>query len=352
MGDVRISDLIPKNHNLATTDLFEVSTFNGIGYDSYSITGQEIINGIGSSFVPYTGATSNVNLGVYGLTTEYLQVNTTPTTYARGVGKLGWDDADGTLEFQLKGGNVTLQIGQEQVARVVNKTSPLITLQESAYQAVIIKGATGQRLSVRLAQADSDANSASTIGIVTETILGNQEGFICTSGQVREINTTGSLQGETWADGDILYLSGTTAGALTNVKPTAPIHTVIIGYVEYAHAIHGKIYVKVDNGYELDELHNVAITSVAKGNSLEYDGSLWRNVGIKYTIELIDALTVDFYAAYDLKINSVTNILNSPTTTILDDGVSYTLGNTIASGSKITVTVNTASVVTLNVDKV
>lgn len=68
----------------------------------------------------------------------------------------------------------------------------------------------------------------------------------------------------------------------------------------------------------------------------------------KYTIELIDALTTDFYAPYNLKINSVTNILNAPTITLQDDGAAYTLGNTIASGSKITVTANTASVVTLN----
>jgi len=71
-----------------------------------------------------------------------------------------------------------------------------------------------------------------------------------------------------------------------------------------------------------------------------------------YTVELMDALTVDFYAPYDLKINSVTNILNTPTTTILDDGAAYTLTNTILIGSKITVTVNTAAVVNLNVEKV
>jgi len=68
----------------------------------------------------------------------------------------------------------------------------------------------------------------------------------------------------------------------------------------------------------------------------------------KFTIELIDALTTDFYAPYNLSIDSVTNILNSPTITIQDDGVAYTLGNTIASGSRITITANTASVVTLN----
>jgi hypothetical protein len=72
---------------------------------------------------------------------------------------------------------------------------------------------------------------------------------------------------------------------------------------------------------------------------------------ILYTIELIDALTVDFYAPYDLKINTVTDILNSPTTTIEDDGVPYTLTNTILAGSKVTVTVDTAAVVNLNITK-
>lgn len=67
----------------------------------------------------------------------------------------------------------------------------------------------------------------------------------------------------------------------------------------------------------------------------------------RWTIELIDALTVDFYAPFSMSIDTVTNILNSPTITILDDDSAYTLGNTIATGSKITVTADTASVVSL-----
>ena len=194
-----------------------------------------------------------------------------------GVAVMRWNDTDGTLDLDLKGGNVTLQIGQEQVVRVVNKET--VDLLESNYQAVKVSGATGQRLSVQLAQANNDPNSATTIGLVTETILKNQEGFITTSGQVREINTTGSLQGETWNDGDVLYLSPTTAGNITNVKPVAPQHLIVIGYVEYAHAIHGKIFVKVDNGYELDELHNVLISSGYTSQNLTYNSQLklWRN---------------------------------------------------------------------------
>lgn len=72
---------------------------------------------------------------------------------------------------------------------------------------------------------------------------------------------------------------------------------------------------------------------------------------VVFTIELIDALTVDFYAPYDLQINSITDILNSPVTTIEDDGVPYVLTNTILAGSLITVTVDTAAVVNLNITK-
>jgi hypothetical protein len=68
-----------------------------------------------------------------------------------------------------------------------------------------------------------------------------------------------------------------------------------------------------------------------------------------WTIELIDSQSVDFYSPYDLVIESITNIVNSPTIQIKDDGVTYTLGNTISVGSKITINVNTASVVNLNI---
>jgi hypothetical protein len=66
---------------------------------------------------------------------------------------------------------------------------------------------------------------------------------------------------------------------VTKVKPTAPNHLVIVGYVVSAHITQGSIFVKVDNGYELDELHNVLITSVADNNLLQYDStaSLWKN---------------------------------------------------------------------------
>lgn len=66
-----------------------------------------------------------------------------------------------------------------------------------------------------------------------------------------------------------------------------------------------------------------------------------------YTVELMDVLTVDFYAPLSFSIDSVTDIVNAPTTTILVAGAAYTLGFSIAIGAKITVTVSTAAVVQL-----
>jgi hypothetical protein len=252
----------------------------GSGITVTQSNGEITIATSGGSYVPYTGATGNVDLGEYELKAGQIEFDQTPTGTA-GIAVMRWNDTDGTVDVGMKGGNVTLQVGQEQLARVVNKVGS--DLLEADYQVVRVRlvsegGAAGQRLAVVLAQANNDTNSATTIGIVTETILNNQEGFVTTSGVVREIDTTGSLQGETWVDGDILYLSGTTAGQLTNIKPSAPTHTIIIGFVEYAHANHGKIFVKVDNGYEIDELHNVNISSPATNDILQYNSSgLWVN---------------------------------------------------------------------------
>jgi hypothetical protein len=93
------------------------------------------------------------------------------------------------------------------------------------------------------------------------------------------------LQGETWTDGDVLYLSPTTAGRITNVKPTGLTgHIVVIGYVEYAHSQHGKIYTKIMNGWEVEELHNVAdvsYTTPIDADSLlikDSTASLWKRL--------------------------------------------------------------------------
>ena len=277
----KISQMTPKGADLEATDLIEVSTLVSGSYVTKSMTGDELVLNSLSGYVPYTGATQNVDLGEYELKAGQLTLDVSPTGTAA-VGTTRWNNTLGSSETTLKGGSVILKNGVDLVARVVNKVTPNATLTKANYTAVRVSGAQGQRLAVAYAQANNDNNSADTIGLVTETIATNQEGFIITVGQIEDINTTGSLQGETWADGDVLYLSSTIPGAITNIKPTAATaHIVVIGYVEYAHVNHGKIYVKIMNGWELDELHNVYINTgtLANNDALIYESStqLWKN---------------------------------------------------------------------------
>lgn len=200
---------------------------------------------------------------------DYVGFDNTPTLGTVTPGTVYWDDGNGTLSLNLKGGNVDCLIGEQEYARVYNDTALTLTKGQIVY----ISGAQGNRVAVKLAQADSDANSAHTIGFVAETIAAGGEGWVQISGPMYKLNTLGTIAGDT------VYLSPTTPGLWTTTKPVAPNHLVILGFIERVHATVGSIFIKVDNGYELDELHNVKITSVANNDILQYDntGSFWKN---------------------------------------------------------------------------
>ena len=88
-----------------------------------------------------------------------------------------------------------------------------------------------------------------------------------------------------YTDGAQLYFSPTTAGTYTTTKPYAPQHLVYVAIVEHAHPTQGKLFVKVQNGYELDELHNVAAQSPSNGQVIIYNAStsLWEKANITGT---------------------------------------------------------------------
>lgn len=139
-------------------------------------------------------------------------------------------------------------------------------------QVVYAYQATGNKMSVKLAKANSDATSAKTIGMVYDTSIANgAEGYIIIQGVIEGIDTS------MYSAGDTLYLSGTTFGGTTATKPYAPTHLVYVGIVERSNAGNGQIYVRCQNGYELDEIHDVDLitTPPVNGDVLTYNGSLW-----------------------------------------------------------------------------
>jgi hypothetical protein len=211
------------------------------------------------------------NLDVTSAKADYFDFDTTAVT-ADAVARVAWDDGYGTEKVGLKGGNVNLYEGQQLFVRAYNGSGTAMTKGQIVY----IVGAQGNRVDVRLAQANAESTSANTIGMVAEAIAAGGEGFVQVSGSIPKLDTN------TLTAGQALYLSPTTAGAYTATKPTAPNHLVVLGWVERVSATVGSIYLKVDNGYELDELHNVNITSATSGNTLIYDATAgyWKNANI------------------------------------------------------------------------
>ena len=152
---------------------------------------------------------------------------------------------------------------------VRNQTGATLT----AGTIVYINGATGNRPTVTKAQANNDANSAQTFGFVKTSIANNGFGFVIVRGELENVDTSALTEGVQ------LYLSPTTAGTWTTTKPSAPQHLVYVGICVRAHPTQGVILVAVQNGYELNELHDVQITSPTNGQVLKYNSStsLWYN---------------------------------------------------------------------------
>lgn len=229
-------------------------------------------------------------------------------TISSAVGRITWDSGDGTLSVGLKGGNVNLPIGQEEVVLAYNGTGSAL----SKGTVVYISGAQGQRPSISKASASSEGTSSKTLGLVSEPIDSGSEGFVTTFGILRGINTASFIQGSA------VWLS-TTAGNISQNPPSPPNHSVFIGYCVKSHSSSGEIFVKVQNGYELNELHNVLLSSVSDNQIISYDSStsLWKNQDIADVIE--DA--GDIIISGNLTVNGVTTSVKSTSLIINDKNI-------------------------------
>lgn len=175
---------------------------------------------------------------------------------------------DGIAE-PLVGGSIVANT-EKLLCVVRNQTGATLSKKTVVY----ITGASGNRPLVSKAQANAESTSSKVFGILQQDILHNGTGYAVTEGQLTGVDTS------MYTEGQLLYLSPTIAGDLTATKPSAPNHMVFCGYVVRSHPTDGIIEVKVQNGFELNELHNVAINGVSNGDLLQYDSAtgLWKNV--------------------------------------------------------------------------
>ena len=141
-------------------------------------------------------------------------------------------------------------------------------------QAVYVTSADGTNMIVGLASNASEATSSKTMGLLNATVVANGFADVVTEGLLDGLNTSTATVGDpVW-----LGTSGNLIYGLVN-KPYAPNHLVFIGIVTRVNANNGEIFVKVQNGFELDEIHDVDLKTTTKvnGHLLGYNGSLWVN---------------------------------------------------------------------------
>ena len=240
------------------------------GVTDWNIGDWAIFNGSIWQKIDNTDAVTSVN----GLTG-------TVVLTAANVGAVGTiASADGSIVVTTVGTAVDLSVSTTSPASVLleqvrNTTGATLTKGTAVY----ISGATGQIPTVSKALANSDATSAQTLGLITSNLANNANGFVTIIGLVTNLNTSA------YTDGQQLYLSPTVAGTLTATKPYAPEHLVYMAVVAHAHPTQGKLIVKVQNGYELDELHNVSAQSPTTGQTIVYNSvtSLWEKNTVSLT---------------------------------------------------------------------
>jgi hypothetical protein len=243
---------------------------------------------------------------------------------------------------------------------IVDKAEALTTLGRNStgatlYEGTIVRieGSTGNRPNFVKAQGNNDANSAQTFGVVMTDIANNSDGYVLVQGTLHDLDTrtgaggaTNPFTDVTLADGDLLYLHPTIAGYVTNIKPLAPQHLVYVGVVTRTSPTNGTIVYRIQNGYELYELHDVAPLPYINNGVLYRDTAtnLWKSATISTLLGGTPLLTVPTLAQVTTAGNTTTNAItvgglnlssNIAITTNNAYGLNYVTFTSLTSGQGI-----------------
>ncbi len=190
-------------------------------------------------------------------------------------GTIGVTGAGTTAEYIRGDGSLAtfpsiISEAQNLVTEVYNSSGATLTKGTVVY----INGGQGNLPTITKAIATGDPTSAQTYGVVRSDITNMNNGYVVVTGRLADLDT------RDYTPGQQLYLSSTTAGAWTPTKQYAPAHLVYVGIVVRAHPTQGVVEILIQNGFEMDELHNVAAQNPDNNDILQFKTStnLWTKV--------------------------------------------------------------------------
>jgi hypothetical protein len=272
-----LSSSIASTDNTQNGRLDSLETASGsirTDFNSFTSSYTTVSGSLDSRLDTLENTTSSTNL-------NYIDFDTTPSVSSI-EGRLLWNNVDGTLDLGLKGGNVTLQVGQETLYEVRNETGIQIPNGTAVYANGVTVGS--GRITVAPFTSNGTIRDINFLGLATENISNGVNGYVTHFGYTRGLDTRGTAASsiavgdENWSVGDILYAHPTAAGKLTNVKPK---HEISVAIIINRHQSSGVVFVRPISFGHLFDNHDVDINtgSITTGDLLIYDSgnSVWRN---------------------------------------------------------------------------
>jgi len=258
------------------TSTLSALSFLGVSSETQTLQnvtdlGSTTTNSITANGFVKSGGTASQFLKANGSvdSTTYLSTQVVPVGGTTGQILAKVDDTDYNLEWIENYANYT------SVLKHTVKASVALT----KGQAVYVSGASGTNMLVSKASNVSESTSSKTLGLIAQDLAINGQGFVITEGLLSNINTNSATIGDpVWlgVDGALIY-------GLAS-KPYAPAHLVFIGIVTRVSATVGEIFVKVQNGFELREIHDVDLITTSPSNNeiltFESSTSLWKNKSV------------------------------------------------------------------------
>lgn len=242
-------------------------------YNPKNTTWSEVTGGGGSTDTTSLSNRINAKLNIVDTTNAFLisvsQPNDSSLTFVKGTTSTNY-----IIRSSVAGSATRL------VTNVYNNTGSTIAKGSVVY----ISGRHSSNLpTIALAIGNNEENSYKTFALVENDIPTSSSGVVIQAGKIENLN----LPTSSFTDGDILYLSPSVPGGVTITKPLAPNHICKIGSVTRAHPQFGSIEIKIENGWQLDELSDVQIPLYPNDSTLlQYSrvDSLWHSVSIPNAI--------------------------------------------------------------------
>lgn len=209
--------------------------------DGYTPGGQPV-RGLGyTGSRGATGYTGSISANIGPLNT--VNFNTEGPQRALTTGDIAWNPDEDCLDIHHADGT-TLQTGLEHHLRVHNHTGNTIANGTVVLFAGVENASSIAMPIVGKYLADSSASPLFLIGVLTTDLAPNGTGRATTFGYVRDLDTTGTLVGESWTQGDLLWGHPTIPGALTKVRPSAPNVATSIAAVAKVGTTDGQLLVR------------------------------------------------------------------------------------------------------------